>query len=78
MDTNSRTERSQMIHAIYDDIAEAGGRFLRQNTATGLWHPVEPKMVREKIAHALRDAVTQRLKMKDTTVMGDSILAREE
>ena len=76
--TNSRTEKSKTVDAIYDDIMKVGGRFLRQDTATGLWHPVERKMAREKIAHALRDAVNQRIKTNDTTVTGDSILARKE
>ena len=78
MDTNSRTEKSQMIHTIYDDIVSVGGRFLRQDTATGLWHPVERKIAREKIAHGLRDAVNHRIKLYYTTDMGDSILGRSE
>ena len=76
MGTNSRTEKSKTVDAIYDDIVSVGGRFLRQDTATGLWHPVERKIAREKIAHALRDAVNHRIKTNDTTDMGDFVLAR--
>jgi len=67
METSSRTEKSKIVHTIYDDIMKAGGRFLKNDPNTGLWHPVERKMAREKIAHALRDAVGMRIKLTDTS-----------
>ena len=68
MDTNSRPEKSKIVQTIYDELMDAGGRFLKLDQSSGLWYPVDRKMAREKIAHALRDAVGMRIKLPDTPI----------
>lgn len=57
MDAESRFEKSLVVHAIVDGIQQVGGRFLKKDHATGFWHELSRQQSREKVGHAVRDAV---------------------
>lgn len=63
MDASSRMEKTLVVNGVVEAIQEAGGRFLKQDSKTEKWFQVTPKMAREKVGHALRDAVGMRLKL---------------
>lgn len=66
MDAKSRMEKTLVVNAVVEAITEAGGRFLKQDSKTEKWVTVGPKKAREKVGHALRDAVGMRVKMTTT------------
>jgi hypothetical protein len=66
MDAKSRMEKTLVVNAVVEAITEAGGRFLKQDSKTEKWVTVGPKKAREKVGHALRDAVGMRVKMAAT------------
>lgn len=64
MEATNRTEKTQIVHQIYEEIIhKEKGRFLKLDPATGKWATVQLKLAREKIAHALRDAIGLRIKL---------------
>ena len=65
IDTSNRVDKSMVVNHITQKVLEGGGRFLKINS-DGLWCVVTPKMAREKVAHALRDAVGLRIKLSST------------
>ena len=72
MDAGSRMEKTLVVNSVVEAIHEAGGRFLKQDPKTGRWHQVNTKMAREKVGHALRDAVGMRLKMGNKSSGGSN------
>ncbi len=60
----SKHERSMVVTTIVDAIRECQswerGGFVRKDTATGRWYEVGDKTAREKVGHALRDAIKLR------------------
>jgi len=63
MDAQSRMEKTLVVNSVVEAIQEAGGRFLKQDAKSKKWFQVNSKMAREKVGHALRDAVGIRMKM---------------
>jgi hypothetical protein len=63
MDAQSRMEKTLVVNSVVEAIQEAGGRFLKQDGRSLKWFQVNAKMAREKVGHALRDAVAMRLKL---------------
>lgn len=57
MQAENRFEKSIVIHTIVDRIQLKGGRFLKQNSATGSWMELQEQQAKEKVGHAMRDAV---------------------
>jgi len=53
----NRYEKSLVVHAIVDDIKNSGGRFLKNNYTTGRWYELSDQQAKEKVGHAVRDAV---------------------
>lgn len=70
-ESKSRADKTKTVHLIYEEIIEAGGRFLKLDTGTGTWYQVGRSVAREKIAHTLRDAIGLRIKL---TVPDDDAL----
>lgn len=52
----NRYDKSLVVHAIVDDIRKAGGRFLKQKD--GKWTEMGEQQAKEKVGHAVRDALT--------------------
>lgn len=63
MEASSRMEKTLVVNSVVEAIQEGGGRFLKQDLKTEKWYQVNPKMAREKVGHALRDAVGMRMKI---------------
>ena len=63
MDAKSRMEKTLVVNSVVEAITEAGGRFLKQDAKNNNWVQVNAKAAREKVGHALRDAVGIRMKM---------------
>lgn len=63
MNANSRMEKTLVVNRVYEQISDAGGRFLKEDTKTEKWIQVSHKVGRDKVGHALRDAVGAREKM---------------
>jgi len=62
-DATNRAEKTSTVHLIYDEIIKSGGRFLKLDSSTNTWYQVGKSIAREKIAHALRDAIGLRIKL---------------
>lgn len=58
MKADNRYAKSLVVHKIVDEIHRAGGRFLKYNPATKAWTELNEKEAKEKVGHAVRDAVT--------------------
>jgi len=58
MKANNRYEKSLVVHGIVDEIRSSGGRFLKNNYATGRWYELSDQQAKEKVGHAVRDAVS--------------------
>lgn len=65
-ESKNRNEKTHTVHLIYDEIIKSGGRFLKLDCATNTWYQVGKNVAREKIAHALRDAIGLRIKLTST------------
>lgn len=58
MEADNRYDKSLVVHAIVNEIRQAGGRFLKNNFTTGTWCELNDQQAKEKVGHAVRDAVT--------------------
>jgi hypothetical protein len=58
MKADNRYAKSLVVHTIVNEIHQAGGRFLKYNPATTAWTELNEKEAKEKVGHAVRDAVT--------------------
>eukprot|EP00526_Cylindrotheca_closterium_P015002 CAMPEP_0113655444 /NCGR_PEP_ID=MMETSP0017_2-20120614/29716_1 /TAXON_ID=2856 /ORGANISM="Cylindrotheca closterium" /LENGTH=276 /DNA_ID=CAMNT_0000568705 /DNA_START=135 /DNA_END=963 /DNA_ORIENTATION=- /assembly_acc=CAM_ASM_000147 len=60
-DTKSRWEKSMIVNSIIESVRNSRGGnyggFVKKDTRTGRWYQVGNKGAREKVSHALRDAV---------------------
>ena len=65
MEAATRLEKTMVVNAVVDSVQQAGGRFLKLNK-DGMWYVVSQKEAREKVGHALRDAVGLRIKLSST------------
>lgn len=64
MEANSRLEKTKVVNFVCQEIIDSGGRFLKnKDNDPDVWIQVSQKVAREKVGHALRDAVTMRLKL---------------
>ena len=71
MDTSNRIEKSMVVNHVTKKVLDGGGRFLKVNS-DGSWVVVTQKVAREKVAHALRDAVRLRIKLSSTGATTDT------
>ncbi|KAL7563072.1 hypothetical protein ACA910_022565 [Epithemia clementina (nom. ined.)] len=53
----TRVEKSLVVLSIFDSIRTRGGRFLKRDDAEGRWYELSDQQTKDKIAHAVRDAV---------------------
>jgi hypothetical protein len=53
----NRFEKSLVVHSIVDNIKSAGGRFLKRDSNTKKWYELSDQQAKEKVGHAVRDAV---------------------
>jgi hypothetical protein len=58
MKANSRFEKSLVVNSIVDIVRAAGGRFLKRDFQLGKWHELSDQQSKEKVGHAIRDAVS--------------------
>jgi hypothetical protein len=58
MKVANRLEKSLVVHSIVDAIHGAGGRFLKKDFRSGKWYELSDKQGKEKVGHAIRDAVS--------------------
>lgn len=56
--SESRLEKSLVVHSIVEKIRNPGGRFLKIDQTTGKWTELDDRASREKVGHAVRDAAT--------------------
>lgn len=56
MRADTRFEKSQVIQSIVQTIQHSGGRFLKRD-AKGHWFELTNQQAKEKVGHAVRDAV---------------------
>ena len=66
MEAATRLEKTLVVNDITERVQEAGGRFLKLGK-DGRWAVVTQKTAREKVGHALRDAVGLRVKLSEAT-----------
>lgn len=57
MDAPNRYEKSLVVHGVVEQIQAAGGRFLKHDEKTGSWYELSSAQMKEKVGHAIRDAV---------------------
>jgi len=57
MQAETRFEKASVVHKIVDDIRKEGGQFLKKNLSTGRWVQLNEQQAKEKVGHAIRDAV---------------------
>lgn len=57
MKSVNRFGKSLVVHTIVDTIHSSGGRFLKKEFQTGKWHELSDQQAKEKVGHAIRDAV---------------------
>lgn len=55
----SRAEKYGIVETIMSHINKSGGRFLKQ-ADDGSWPELEPEIIRQKIAHAIRDTTKKK------------------
>jgi len=65
MEADSRYEKSLVVHAIVEKVKRNGGRFLKNNFTTGKWYELNDRQAKDKVGHAVRDAVTSLENRKD-------------
>jgi len=55
----TKIDKSQVVHSIVDHLRQSSsvGGFVKKNHATGRWMAVSDYIAREKVGHALRDAL---------------------
>jgi len=58
IDAQNRFEKSLVVHAVVEQIRSVGGRFLKRNEMTGNWCELSDQQSKEKVGHAIRDAVS--------------------
>jgi hypothetical protein len=58
MKADNRFEKSLVVHSIVDIIHAAGGRFLKRDFQLGKWYELSDNQAKEKVGHAIRDAVS--------------------
>jgi hypothetical protein len=58
MGADNRFEKALVVHTIVDTIREAGGRFLKRDFHLGEWYELSDQQAKEKVGHAIRDAVS--------------------
>lgn len=57
MKSETRFEKSIVVHSIIDSIHHVGGRFLKKDFSSGMWYEMSRQQCKEKVGHAIRDAV---------------------
>lgn len=57
MKAETRFEKSLVVHSIIDSIHQLGGRFLKKDFDSSLWFEMSRQQCKEKVGHAIRDAV---------------------
>jgi len=68
----SREEKAIVVSCTYDDIRSRGGRFLKKGQASNGWYELSDQQTKEKIAHAVRDAVNSSEARKSGKTTGSS------
>ena len=57
----SKADKTQLVYAIVDRLREANpqtGGFVKRDSKSGLWVALDDTLAREKVGHALRDALS--------------------
>ncbi|GAX12640.1 hypothetical protein FisN_13Lh108 [Fistulifera solaris] len=57
MEAPNRYEKSLVVHGVVEQIQASGGRFLKHDEKTGSWYELSSAQMKEKVGHAIRDAV---------------------
>ena len=59
VNAKTKVDKSQVVHSIVEDLRESSavGGFVKKNHVTGRWMAVNDYLAREKVGHALRDAL---------------------
>lgn len=57
IDAPNRYEKSLVVHGVVEQIQASGGRFLKYDEKTGNWYELSNSQMKEKVGHAIRDAV---------------------
>jgi hypothetical protein len=74
VDATSKHAKSMVVTGIVDTVRESStqrqGGFVRKGLVTGRWYEVGDKIAREKVGHALRDAI--KLRAKQSKKQNDS------
>lgn len=58
----SRVEKTKLVRSIVKDVLNRGGRFLKRDCRDDEWYLAGYTDAREKVAHALRDASSNKVK----------------
>ena len=60
LSSKNRFDKSMVVNTVLTAIKSGGGRFLQQKKGQAGWFDVDDKFARDKISHAVRDAITFR------------------
>jgi hypothetical protein len=58
MRADSRFDKGLVVHKIVEGIRSTGGRFLKKDRASNRWDELTIQATKDKVAHAIRDAVS--------------------
>lgn len=58
MRADSRFDKGLVVHKIVEGIRSTGGRFLKKDRASNRWDELSIQAAKDKVAHAIRDAVS--------------------
>lgn len=58
----TKSSKSNVIRTIFSDLQRAGVRFLKKHKTTCAWYEIPAHEAKEKVSHALRDRVREKLK----------------
>jgi hypothetical protein len=53
----TRTDKAVIVQHIVDGVVNVGGRFLKKDNSAGHWYELNEQATKEKVSHAVRDAV---------------------
>lgn len=77
----TKHQRSVLVTSIVDAIKESQtsgrGGFVRKDPATARWYEVADKTAREKVGHALRDAIKLRKQRRDRPLLLEKRSSKE-
>jgi hypothetical protein len=78
MRADSRFDKGLVVHKIVEGIRSTGGRFLKKDRASNRWDELTIQATKDKVAHAIRDAVSASALRKSKEDLKPAAVARPQ